>query len=325
MENFIHLLHSVQQSYQKCVLATIIHIDGSAYLREGNSMLIMENGECIGILSPGCLEEDLVLRSKEVLLSQTPQTISYDLRSTDDLGWGQGIGCNGIMRILLEPITENYKHDLHSLLVSLENGHSVIRVKEFSDDFILKNSTFYFPHQLEYKEMMENIFPETSRLILLDNVYKSIHIYKPSPVLVVFGAGEDAKPLVSIALNIGFKVLLCDWRPGYCNEQHIPSANQYIIGSPKVILDSIDFSNQHYVVIMSHSFIKDQEFLTSILKKDVHYVGVMGSKKRTQQLLGEVKFPSNLFSPIGLSIGAQGPNEIAVSIMAEIVQKFRES
>src|SRR4051812_9853215 len=115
MENmpaFFRILDSLQHSTTKSIMATIIHIDGSAYLKEGTSMLMMENGERIGMISAGCLEEDLFLRCMELFQSPYPQIVTYDLSSVDDYGWGQGMGCNAVIKILLEPITEKLKTDL---------------------------------------------------------------------------------------------------------------------------------------------------------------------------------------------------------------------
>lgn len=318
MQSLLRILDAVQNSISRCILATIIQIEGSAYLREGAAMLIEEDGHCTGMISPGCLEEDLILRCKEVFLSQCPQTVTYDLRSTDDYGWGQGMGCNGVMKILLEPITDSLKHDLLNLRTALENGQSVFHKKEFSKDYTLKNYSFEIVQQHQTEDMKRYNFYH------LNAGYFYTFLFTPPPTLFIFGAGEDAKPLVSLALRIGFIVKLCDWRPGLCNETQFPSVNQYIIGSPQQIAYSLNLSSDDFVVIMSHNFSKDLDFLNIIRNYDIRYLGILGSKERTERLLGGDAYQNNVFSPIGLPIGAQGPEEIAVSIMAEILQEYRQ-
>ena len=279
-------------------------------------MLISESGQTVGMISPGCLEEDLVLRCKEVFLSQQPQTFMYDLRSVDDFGWGQGIGCNGAITLLLEPITEKLRKELLFLKKALESGHAVLHEKEFSDDFMLKSYSF------EIDRRQENV-GNNNNFTHIQEGYKYTYLFTPPPVLLIFGAGEDAKPLVSMAAKIGFIVKLCDWRPGLCNEYHFPSAKHYSIGSPQKIMEEITLIKNDFVVIMSHNFSKDEEFLQHIINRDVHYIGILGSEARTKRLLKGKECKSNLYYPIGLSIGAEGSEEIAVSIMAEIIQVYR--
>ncbi|HHY73273.1 MAG TPA: XdhC family protein [Bacillus bacterium] len=321
MQSMLKILEAVQKAANRSVLATIIQIEGSAYLKEGATMLIEENGHTVGMISPGCLEEDLILRCKDIFISQRPQTIVYDLRSIDDLGWGQGMGCNGVLRVLVEPVTKNLKNDLLSVKNSLENGHAVLHKKIFAVDYTLKNYSFEIVQEYEHENGDSQIY----NFQHMYEGYTYSFLYTPAPALIIFGAGEDAKPLVSLASRIGFIVKLCDWRPSLCNELHFPTANQYIIGSPQEIVCSIDISEKDFVAIMSHSFSKDQEFLTNLRDYDVRYIGILGSRERTSRLLGMEREQKNIYSPIGLSVGAQGPEEIAVSIMAEILQQYRQS
>ncbi|MEH7272479.1 XdhC family protein [Neobacillus vireti] len=318
MPTLFRILDALQLSPIKSILATIIRIDGSAYLKEGTSMLMMENGERIGMISPGCLEEDLFLRSKELFQSPYPQVVTYDLSSVDDYGWGQGMGCNGVIKILLEPITEKLRTDLFFLKKSLEKGLSVLHEKVFSDDYTFKKSTFQIVSKKDIKNHHYEFQP-------INEGYKYSYLFTPAPRILLFGAGEDAKPFVSLASKIGFTITLCDWRPGLCHESHFPSANQFIIGSPLHIIHSIHFSKNDYIVIMSHNFLKDQEFLAGLKNSEVNYIGILGSKERTTRLLGGGEYPNNLYFPVGLPIGAQGPEEIAVSIMAQIIQLYRNA
>lgn len=318
MPTFLRILDALQHSTAKSILATIIHIEGSAYLKEGTSMLMMENGDRVGMVSPGCLEEDLFLRCKALIQSTYPQIVTYDLSSVDDYGWGQGMGCNAVIKILLEPITEKLMTDLLFLKNSLENGLSVLHEKVFSDDFTLKKSTFQVYPNKDIKNNNYEFHP-------IKDGYKYTYLFTPPPRLLIFGAGEDAKPLVTLASKIGFNVTLGDWRPGLCNDSHFPSAYQFITGTPLHIINSFHLSKDDFIVIMSHNFLKDQEFLAGLKNSKVNYVGILGSKERTTRLLGGVKYQKSLYSPVGLPIGAQGSEEIAVSIIAQIIQLYRNS
>lgn len=317
MNYLIDILDAVEQSGQRYTLATIIHVEGSSYLKEGTTMLMKENGDRIGMLSPGCLEEDLIMRSRK--LNQHPETITYDLRKKDDFGWGQGIGCNGVMKVLLEPVIDRLRDELILLKAQLKQGNSILHIKYFSPTFTLEDYQFIPFNQPESREN------DIGKLIRTEQGYYFSYLYTPPPVLIIFGAGEDAKPLVTLASDVGFHVILCDWRPGYCNEVTIPFADQYLVGSPKKLVETIPLSKNDFVVVMSHHFMKDQEFLNEIIKKNVQYIGVLGPKERTQALCNHDSLPDHIFSPVGQSIGAQGSSEIAVSIMAEIIQTFRQT
>ncbi|MGG3889803.1 XdhC family protein [Metabacillus fastidiosus] len=319
MKTFIDLLEVIAHSDERCVLATIIHIEGSAYLKEGTSMIIYEDGKYAGILSASCLEEDVIIRTKEVFENECSQTIMYDMRKEDDLSWGQGAGCNGLIYILLEFVTVGLKDELMLTKERLENGKSILHKKELS-------------YQLS---LINNLFSETAggekiqkNGLFMDQVNRSLYyccFYAPKPRIIIFGVGADAEPLVSLAFQAGFHVVLADWRPALTSKQSFLEAKEFIIGTPEEIADQIHFSETDFVVVMSHSFLKDQQFLTRVIDKEWKYLGILGPKERTMRLLNKKYIPGSVSSPAGLSIGARGPNEIAVSIMAEIIQKLRLS
>ncbi|MGG0717209.1 XdhC family protein [Robertmurraya massiliosenegalensis] len=316
MLSTLKILGAIQDVTEKSILATIIQIEGSAYLREGAFMIIKENGEKVGMLSAGCLEEDLILRCREIFKTEISQTVMYDTSAIDDAGWGQGMGCNGTIRILLEPITQTIHTSLLSVKEALAQGYAVYHEKEFSDDFTVKKSAF----EIIDEDLVTNTLPTFYRT---EEGYRFTYYFAPPPTVLVFGAGEDAKPFVDLASKVGFIVKLCDWRPGLCNEECFPNAHEYYVGSPTQIVDLLRISSNNFIVIMSHHFSNDREFLTAIKKYPSAYIGILGSKERTRRLLCEMTNQEQIFFPIGLPIGAKGPEEIAVSIMAEIIQKYR--
>lgn len=146
----------------------------------------------------------------------------------------------------------------------------------------------------------------------------------PKPCLYVFGAGEDAKPLVSLAARAGFHVTVIDWRPALCHHGHFPEAGRLITGAPEEVMEGLSMTKRDFVVIMTHSFQKDQIILHTLKNENVFYKGVLGPRRRTERLLGGAEIPEDIHSPVGLPIGAQGPKEIAVSIVGEMIQKMRK-
>ncbi|MED4454812.1 XdhC family protein [Metabacillus fastidiosus] len=318
MGSFIDLLEEIAHSDEKCVLATIIHIEGSAYLKEGTSMIIYEDGKYVGMLSASCLEEDVIIRAKELFENECSQTIMYDMRKEDDLSWGQGAGCNGIIYIFLEFVTKRLKGELIFTKERLERGKSILCKKEFSYQLSLLNDSFI---ETDIGEVKKNG-------LFIDEANRGLQyrcFYAPKPRIIIFGAGADVKPIASLAFQAGFDVILGDWRPVSINKQSFPEAKELIIGTPEEIAAQIAFLETDFIIVMSHNFLKDQQFLNRVIDKKWRYLGVLGPKERTMRLFNKKNIPGSVSSPAGLSIGAKGPNEIAISIMAEVIQKFRMS
>ncbi len=304
------ILEEIQSTSMECVLATIIHVEGSAYLREGTSMLIKKDGTSLGVISVGCIEEDLILHSCRVFERKNTETFVYHMERDEDLEWGIGTGCNGTIYILLEYVDHKLKENLSYVLASIKEAKVIVHQIELDDEWNLLGSSFR-------PEDENNNEPK-------DNDVSFIYMQKfiPKPRLIIFGAGCDVYPVVTMATSIGFLVTVCDWRSELCNENNIPDAVSHIIGFPTEIMEQLSFKKDDYVIIMTHNFQRDKEILSLMMNQSLSYIGVLGSKKRTASLF-DMNPPNNIHSPIGLSIGAKGPFEIAVSIIAELIQHKR--
>ncbi|MFB7302314.1 XdhC family protein [Heyndrickxia sporothermodurans] len=329
MDDIFQILSKLSLIKGKSVLATIIHVEGSAYKKEGSCMLIADDGSQIGMLSAGCLEEDLRWKAEQVFLDGTARIFTYDMKDETDLAWGQGAGCNGILHILLEPINQLLMENLFMLKTCLDEGDSVLQIKQFDNDFNLVSTSFFSekgktfgdkcPYSIEVNDFIQ------SGLMTIENLSPAfIHLFKPKPRLVLFGAGEDAKPLVHIADYTGFNVILCDWRPSLCNKENFPRAQKIIQGFPQEIYEKINLTQQDFVVIMSHHFQRDKEFLSLIKNDKLSFLGILGPKKRTVRLLDGTEIPPWISSPVGMDIGSKGAEEIAISIVAEMIKVLRK-
>ena len=328
MESIHSILKAIQGSAQKSVLATIIHVEGSAYLKEGTVMLFQEDGTRIGMLSAGCLEDDLALRAVNVLNKREAETFTYDMKAEDDLTWGQGAGCRGVLYILLEPVDEKLKKYLGVVKEFLDSGIPVQHVKELTNDFKQTGYGFFTATGQTFGNIDEHQIkmPENKRASGIQLVGDALmctyfHLYRPKPRLIVFGAGPDARPLVSFAAEIGFSVTVCDWRPAFCREEYFSSADKLTVGFPEDIVPKLELNSDDYVVIMTHHFQRDQEILSLLKNRPLRYAGILGPRKRTTRLLQTEEIPEWLHSPVGLPIGARGPQEIAISIAGELIQE----
>ena len=308
------VLEALLSCEQRCALATIIHVEGSAYCKEGTIMLFCGDGTKVGMLSAGCLEEEVSIYAAEVMENQTWSIHQFNTRAEDDLSWG--MGCNGIIHILVEYIDEEYQVFLQTLYEYLKKGISVRMIKNIS-----LIQTLFISENGDTFGNEEALFPTLS-LHGLHGKWFYQH-FTPRPRLFIFGAGEDATPLVRFAKEVNFFVTVCDWRESLCNSSHFPSADVCMNGFPKEIVPQLLLREEDFVVIMTHHFQRDRQLVELLLEQCVRYIGILGPRHRTARLLEGKAIPKNVHSPVGLAIGGKGPTEIAISIIAEIIQELR--
>ncbi|MDV2684050.1 XdhC family protein [Alkalihalophilus lindianensis] len=334
MSELFNILQSVRTSEQKMVLATIIDVEGSAYRKEGTMMLVFEDNLQIGLLSGGCLENDILLRAAEVFKDQQSRTLFYDMKSDDDTSWGLNNGCNGKITISLEYVDAKLKKHLELLDKYINQGVPVLHIKKLSHSNSVLSSIFIPAHHPQFGDLNHDELISVSSTIFENNInhklFKKdlnryfVQVFHPKPRLIIFGAGPDVRPLAEIAVKTGFYTVVTDWRPDYCTPMHFPTAHEVILEGPSKLLKSHPLTSKDSVIIMTHHFQKDQEILQSLIQENLTYLGVLGPRKRTQQLLNKEKIPEHLYSPIGLAIGAKGPDEIAISIIADVIKTYRE-
>lgn len=317
------ILDSVSSSGKK-VLATIIDVEGSSYRKAGSVMLFRENGQHAGLLSGGCLEQDLFLRSEKLLKESISAIVVYDLSSEDDLSWGQGAGCNGIIRIVIEAVTPVLEMQLKEVKRLVNQGVDVTHIKKISLDGVVTDTLFLTNDDEAFGEW-QGKFPDvlniTNNTLLKENgYYLFIQRFTARPRLFIYGAGADAIPLAHLAYFNGFYTIIADWRPAFCNNKFFPFADETCIALPSEFSQTFDFLSKDSVVLMTHNYEKDHQLLDKLLNKELGYLGILGSKNRAERLLRGKMIPEWVRFPVGLSIGAEGPNEIAVSIIGEIIK-----
>ncbi|WP_456279269.1 XdhC family protein [Bacillus sp. AK128] len=338
MEDFYKILNQLEFLTKEDVLATIIDVQGSAYRKEGTSMLFKKDGTKTGLISAGCLEEDLSYRTEEIVKNGVPQTFTYNLQAEGDQLWGQGAGCNGVIKVLLEPITGSFTSHLKALKNHLAKGNRVTFIRELQGGNPTSSYLFYSNNGAmfgEWDQPLSHSLKGTISTFHQMNVKSGIHYcskfsthlyihsFKPKPRLIIFGAGQDAIPIASLASKTGFYVIVSDWRPAFCKTNHFPHADQLIVGFPEEILREVSFTIEDSVLLVTHNFEKDREYLQYLTNQELAYLGILGSKNRTKRLFNSEEIPSSVTSPIGLSIGAEGPEEIAVSVIAQLIQLQR--
>lgn len=333
MVHIHQLVKEVLEDRQPSVFATIVNVDGSAYLKEGASILMKSDESRIGILSSGCLENDLYCRAQALFQSGDAEIYEYDLSAEDDLGWGVGIGCNGVISILVRDVNAALRAALIQLNEHLSNRNPVLYIQSMGKLnqylFLGREGESFGNWQGEMPFSIKDIvtsIPPFSRFIEQKKIGEEIYFLQllwPAPTLYIIGAGEDARPLARLASNTGYAVHMLDWREGLCSSQHFPTVQSRQIGEMTDLIDRAGFSELDAIVIMTHDFQRDLKIIEKLQRIDLFYLGVLGAKKRTERLLGG-EIPNWIHAPVGLSIGAEGPEEIAVSIVAELIATKRK-
>ena len=301
------VLDAIDTGIEEAVLATIIHVNGSAYRREGTSMLFGKNQQ-VGVISAGCLEADLALQAEQLRITGEPsKVVYYDMTGEDDLTWGRAAGCDGKLHILLEVVDERLAAQLLEARQCLRNRCSVTVTKILSERQTVESSSYE-----------RGINEQISMLGLKGK--KFTQYYVPKPRLFLLGAGDDAQPLAEQAYLAGFEVTVWDWRPALCQKERFPTANVTNVSSLPDFLVDTEQSIHDAIVVMTHVFEKDRDILDRLLQiPSLGYLGVLGPRRRCKRLLQDRIIPEHVHSPVGLKIAAEGPEEIAISILAEVI------
>lgn len=339
MKEFYRLLKILKESnHEPMALATVIGVKGSAYRHAGAKMLFRADGRQYGTISAGCLEEDLFYHAKDAIESQLSKNFTYDLSAEDDLSWGQGAGCNGEVQVYVEPILWNSLWE--QVAAVLDAGHRIVWAKSIEGKE-KRNYSLLYSDAGNWKSGNVN---QTSEDILMPHIKKfmdseskflwtQVHelecdfifeMVEPKDRLYIFGAGPDVEPLVDLAEKMDFAATVIDPRSSRCNSQHFPSAHKLVVEHPESYLKTFSIPRNSYVLIMTHNFTRDRNVFADLLKVKPKYLGLLGPRKRSERLAAPDSLPDWVYSPVGLEIGAEGPEEISVSIVSQLIQVRNE-
>jgi xanthine/CO dehydrogenase XdhC/CoxF family maturation factor len=321
------------------VLATVVHVKGSAYRSPGARMLILPDGKRIGSISGGCLEGEVCQKARWLTENGKPALRVYDSISDDDAVWEFGLGCNGVVQVLLERIdSPEVDESLHYIEASRSNRKPAVIATVIStspesglkvggrlmlDDTHVSGSLARAKHQSALCEHARVALREgTNRTVELEGCQLFIEVIRPPLPLVIFGAGHDAIPLVSLAKSLGWFVTVADGRPAYAKQDRFALADRVLLTTADDPTGSIAIDYGTAVILMTHNYPQDRKLLERIVPLLPRYLGVLGPRARTLRLLEHLDPALDLFAlhaPVGLDIGAETPESIAISIVAEIL------
>lgn len=336
-------LRACRREETDAALVTVAAVDGSAYRRPGAKMLVPTDGEAAGAVTAGCLEDPIQNLATDVISTDRSSLEIFNLMDDDD-SWGLGLGCNGIIDMLVEPLDAS----LNEALDALENGDSISIVTVLDGEKIGCRTLVTGDGARESvpdrdpvpAAALGDVANNIDRLhdtgttdtvtATTDNQEYTLLVdsLQPVPELLLFGSQNDLSPLAKLATEIGFRVTVHSPRGGI-DKKNIPAADQVVTGHPSTIANTVRIPEHTYAVMMSHNLVDDSIALRTLLKETaVPYIGLMGPRERFADLRENIADDGvtlteadldRIATPVGLDLGSGEPIKIALSIVSEIL------
>lgn len=290
------------------VLATLVSVEGSSYRRPGARLLVTAEGKRVGSISGGCLEEDVMTRAARVHATGQPDAVIYDTTTENDLVWGVGLGCHGVVRVLLEKLptpppwaavlADNFSRRQPTALTVVHKGDA---------------------HPWGTRLAAPGDCPDPGAVF--------VQRVPPPTALTIFGAGDDAQPLARLAKELGWHVTVADPRPAFATRTRFPDADTLTVGAADALVAAVNPGPDTLAVVMTHHYVHDVPLLRDLLARPLAYLGLLGPRKRAEKILADLadagvavtpEQRARLHAPVGFDIGADSPEQVALSIIAEM-------
>ena len=334
-----------RQAGEDLFLATVVRIEGSSYRRPGAHMLVGRDRWLSGCVSAGCLEDDLVRRGEFRLGGAGAVLNRYDSTSDDDIGWGFGVGCNGVVEVLIERLGDANETDpLRFAARCFEREQEGVIATVFASDDVMapvgarllvrggvaeaSSLSRELEHALRARaNELEKEGAGRTWVVAYGGIEVFIERVHPVPHVFVVGSRHDARPLLEMARSVGLRVTVVDRGVSITTRERFRDADRLVSASPSELRRLVDAHHTPLAVVMTHDYERDRDYLGALLGTKARYIGVLGPARRTSKMLAELAVggivdsaPSEerLHAPAGLALGAETPREIAVSIVSEM-------
>jgi xanthine dehydrogenase accessory factor len=331
------------------VLATVVRVTGSSYGGVGARMVIRSDSSTVGLVSGGCLESDLAEHARRVQASGLAELVTYDTRDDDDAPWGLGLGCNGLIEVLLEPLSPSGARDIAAIIDRALTADApsviatVIRAPDSGSGLpaigshaLLENGETRSIGDWGTGSMLTDTAECVDEAIAAGRrgfvrefgaVEVAFEVVMPAVRLVVCGIGPDAAPVARFASQLGWDVTVVDHRPlTDAYSKRFPGARVVECAEAIRLAEVVQLTGRTAAVVMSHHFPRDRDYVKALLEANVAYVGVLGPRARTERVLAELATSNTapgaigdrLFAPVGLDLGGEGPDAIALAIISQV-------
>lgn len=334
----------VDTTSRKAAVATVVRVRGSSYRSPGARMLITDDGKWVGSISGGCLEGDALRKARQVMLSNRPITVNYDTNEDSNQNLGIGLGCNGIIDVLIEPIDMSATANPITLFRSLAGIQEPVVLGTVFSGALTGEKILYKNHRIEIPlsasvvddDVLADVF-ESRRSRTETFTFNGeageifLELVQPGFSLIIFGGGFDARPVSQLAKSLGWDVQVTDECAAHIAPLFFPTADKLSLCQRQFIDRDFNITPHTACVLMSHNYEYDRDVLKKLITTQAPYIGIMGPRKRFDKMLTDFSKDgtrlsdeqlARIHSPIGLDIGAEAPDEIAVAIISEIQARF---
>lgn len=349
LQTIVEIYEKVAHLDQRVALATVVKVNGSTYRRPGARMLVTQDGDSTGTISGGCLEHDVIVRAQQVIATGEAVIAKYDTTFDEDTTWGLGLGCNGVVYILIECIElKSELNPLKFIAECLQQQQAGVLATVFSvtgrANLKVGSHLTLYPNQaicsdIENIDLLQMVLSDAhvacieqqsiskSYLAVESVVEVFINLIQPPVPLIIFGAGHDVAPVVQLAKAMGWHVTVVDPHCSDASSARFQTADLVLPIRLETVHQQVTLNHQTITLVMTHNYLYDSKLLELLVASLVRYIGVLGPKHRTERVLQELRSEGKvysqaqlerLYSPVGMDIGAETPAEVALAIVSEI-------
>ncbi len=334
--------YRAHQADEALVLGTVIATEGSTYRKPGAMMLIAPDNSYRGLISGGCLEADLASHARQVFADGVTRSVCYDMSDGDDFAFGLGLGCDGIIHLMLQRVDAStgfgFLETLDQAWKTKSNGLLSLVTSSSDPDFsagdfglhcgaefnageaqLLKSmhsqegSSFSSGHDMSRRYWQDSLDTDHGRIELL------LIPIMPPPAILICGAGHDAVPVARLAVEMGWNCTVVDHRPGFARADRFPASCEIRVLQPAQLSTQLTLPDVDAAILMTHHLGHDRTYLSQVVDASVTYIGLLGPRARRDRLLSEIGATGvHVHGPAGLDIGAEMPESIALAVIAEI-------
>jgi xanthine/CO dehydrogenase XdhC/CoxF family maturation factor len=304
-------LAELQRDGLRAALATVVRVRGSAYRHEGAKMIVAEDGTSVGNVSGGCLESDVREVARIVIETGAIERREYCASSDEVSAWDLGVGCEGMVEVFVQGTGNRGQGTADWDLVR----QSLARHVPFA------MCTDLATGKMQVREVIDG---EASGIRAINGREVFVDVFAPPPQLVIVSAGDDARHLARFAAEVGFRVIVVDRRAGLLTHERFPWDVELVESDADDLLNRISIAGETYAVTMTHSYADDREYARALLGSPVRYVGMLGPRQRTERIIRDLSVTdsvdeSRVYGPVGLDIGTDGAEQVALSVIGEIL------
>jgi xanthine/CO dehydrogenase XdhC/CoxF family maturation factor len=284
-------------------LATVVRVRGSAYRHEGAKLLVAADGTIVGNVSGGCLEQDVREVARRVITTGVTERRRYCSGSDEVAAWDLGVGCDGEVEILVTAVRDDYGAERAAIAAG--------------EAFVVRTPVAGGPRRIAAGSDVSGLVVDAAGMEWF------VDAFTPPPHLLLCGAGDDAVPLARMAVDLGFRVTVTDRRPGLLEPARFADGVRLVRANPDTLAASVALDDDTFAVVMTHHFADDGAYLATLLDSAVGYIGMLGPRQRTERLLAArppgVEHDPRVHGPVGLDIGTDGAEQVALSVLAEVM------